>query len=113
MIALPVLAVTAADVLIQTSDVSGVESIDRRMGSAEALVSVSQGIEHGRSRRPTPMRAACSAGRRRPRCRTAEQVSSMLDGARLLELRTTGPRWRPTDGRATRARSLEVDLADP
>ena len=32
MIALPVLAVTAADVLIQTSTVSGVESIDRRMG---------------------------------------------------------------------------------
>ena len=43
MIALPVLAVTAADVLIQTSNVSGVESIDRRMGSAEAVVTTSLG----------------------------------------------------------------------
>ena len=34
MIALPVLAVTAADVLIQTQDVSGPESVDRRMGTA-------------------------------------------------------------------------------
>ena len=33
MIALPVLAVTAADVMIQTSGVSGAESVDRRMGS--------------------------------------------------------------------------------
>ena len=49
MIALPVLAVTAADVLMQTSNVSGVESIDRRMGSSEALVAVQQGIEHGRA----------------------------------------------------------------
>ena len=31
MIALPVLAVTAADVLIQTSNVSTVESLDRRL----------------------------------------------------------------------------------
>ena len=43
MIALPVLAVTTADVLIQTSTVSGVESIDRRMGASEALVTTSLG----------------------------------------------------------------------
>ena len=34
MIALPVLAVTAADVVIQTSDVSTVEATDRRIGLA-------------------------------------------------------------------------------
>ena len=38
MIALPVLAVTAADVVILTSDVNGVESLDRRLGSADARV---------------------------------------------------------------------------
>ena len=37
MIALPVLAVTTADVLIQTAKVSGPESVDRRMGSADSL----------------------------------------------------------------------------
>ena len=44
MIALPVLAVTAADVMIQTAGVSGAESVDRRMGSAQALVEVTQGV---------------------------------------------------------------------
>ena len=43
MIALPVLAVTAADVVIHTADVRGAESIDRRMGSAAALVTVQDG----------------------------------------------------------------------
>ena len=38
MIALPVLAVTTADVLIQTNDVSGRESVERRMGAAERAV---------------------------------------------------------------------------
>ena len=43
MIALPVLAVTAADVVIQTSQVSGVESLDRRLGSADAQIEVPAG----------------------------------------------------------------------
>ena len=37
MIALPVLAVTAADIVLQTQDISGSESLDRRLGSAEAV----------------------------------------------------------------------------
>ena len=45
MIALPVLAVTAADVMIQTSQVSGPESVDRRMGAAQALVTVTDGVD--------------------------------------------------------------------
>ena len=39
MIALPVLAVTAADVVIQTGQVSGDEALDRRLGQADARVS--------------------------------------------------------------------------
>ena len=43
MIALPVLAVSAAEVVYQTSDVAGAESLDRRLGSADARVVVSPG----------------------------------------------------------------------
>ena len=43
MIALPVLAVSAADVVYQTSDVAGAESLDRRLGTADARVAVSPG----------------------------------------------------------------------
>ncbi len=43
MIALPVLAVSAADVVYQTSDVAGVESLDRRLGTADARIAVSPG----------------------------------------------------------------------
>ena len=38
MIALPVLGVTAADVVIQTQEVSGSEAMERRLGTADALV---------------------------------------------------------------------------
>ena len=41
MIALPVLGVTAADVVIQTQEVSGSEAMERRLGTADALVSFS------------------------------------------------------------------------
>ncbi len=44
MIALPVLGVTAADVVIRTAEVSGGEALERRLGAADALVSVEQGI---------------------------------------------------------------------
>ncbi len=38
MIALPVLAVTAAAVVQATADVNGIEGADRRMGAAEARI---------------------------------------------------------------------------
>ncbi len=38
MIALPVLAVTAADVVMRTADVSGSEALERRLGAADARV---------------------------------------------------------------------------
>ncbi len=44
MIALPVLAVSAADVIYKTSDVSGAESLDRRLGAADARITVEPGI---------------------------------------------------------------------
>ncbi|WP_182378468.1 ABC transporter permease [Nocardioides sp. WS12] len=41
LICLPVLAVSAAAIVWRTADVSGVEGIDRRIGSAEALIETS------------------------------------------------------------------------
>ncbi len=40
LIALPVAAVTAADVLYQTQDISGAEALDRRLGGADAELEV-------------------------------------------------------------------------
>src|SRR4051794_1689086 len=45
MIALPVLAVSAAEVVYQTNDVSGVESLDRRLGAADARIVVDPGTQ--------------------------------------------------------------------
>lgn len=43
MIALPVLGVVAADVVIATADVSGAESLERRLGAADALITFEKG----------------------------------------------------------------------
>ena len=45
MIALPVLAVSAADVIYKTTDVSGVESLDRRLGAADARIYLAAGAQ--------------------------------------------------------------------
>ena len=44
MIALPVLAVSAAEVVYQTSHVNAVESLDRRLGTADARIGVEPGV---------------------------------------------------------------------
>jgi putative ABC transport system permease protein len=116
MIALPVLAVTAADVLMQTSSVSGVESIDRRMGAAEALVRVDQGIgrvEQGPDPDDSfPILDAAGDGAGPPVMLTADQVAAALGGPRLLEIRS-GETTVRTDKGAVTAGLTEVDLADP
>ena len=112
MIALPVLAVTAADVLIQTSDVSGVESIDRRMGSAEALVTVNDGVSTVEQPPDPEDCCAITDGDGRSAAPPAQQVSSLLDGARLVELRQGQVDFRTEKGQ-TQVEVLEVDLVDP
>jgi len=112
MIALPVLAVTTADVLMQTAHVSGVESIDRRMGSAAALVTVDafvDTVEQG----PDPDDGfGASEGDDDLDPVTAEEISAILDGARLLEMRKSEGPVRTGKGSVT-ASLTEVDLADP
>jgi putative ABC transport system permease protein len=44
MIALPVLGVVAADVAVTTAQVSGAEALDRRLGAADAAVTVQEGV---------------------------------------------------------------------
>ena len=117
MIALPVLGVTAADVLIQTTDVSGDESIDRRMGSAAALVTVQQGNGHV-LQQPDPEDGVSSVGADGSEplpsagMPSAEEVSNELGGARLLEIRTGGSEV-PTDKGQAIVMVTEVDLGDP
>jgi putative ABC transport system permease protein len=112
MIALPVLAVTAADVLLQTSTVSGPESVDRRMGDAAALVTVSDG--NGKVAQHPDPDECCSAfdGDLDSQAPPAEQVSSLLDGARLLELRR-GDIQVATENGQKPVEATEVDLGDP
>jgi putative ABC transport system permease protein len=113
MIALPVLAVTTADVMIQTQRVSGAESVDRRMGAAQALVTVS---DDTRSVEQPPDPDSCcpsfTATDQPQLAPTAEQISSMLDGATLLELRHGEVDFRTAKGQ-TPVDVTEVDLRDP
>lgn len=110
MIALPVLAVTAADVVLQTQSVSSVEGLDRRLGSAAAQVVVpAQG-------RPMiqafdPYDGNTSTGREQVPP-TAEDVSAALGGARLIP-ESTGGVGVHTDKGYTWAEATEVDLRDP
>ncbi|HEY0948883.1 FtsX-like permease family protein [Nocardioides sp.] len=110
MIALPVLAVTAADVLIRTQDVSGVESLDRRLGAASAQVSVPA---EGRPMIQAfdPWDGSSTDGRKQDPP-TAAEVSAVLGGARLVEQRAGGVDVRTESGVGW-AEALEVDLADP
>ena len=110
MIALPVLAVTAADVVLQTQSVTSVEGLDRRLGSAAAQVVVpaegrpmiqafdpDQGnTTHGRKQDPP----------------TAADISAALGGARLVPEATGGVDVRTDKGYAW-AETTEVDLHDP
>ena len=110
MIALPVLAVTAADVLLQTSTVSGPESVDRRMGAAEALISVTEGT--GKVAQPPDPDSCCpyTTGGHGP-VPTADQISSLLDGAPLVELRRGEVDFKTPKGQ-TPLDATEVDLRD-
>ena len=112
MIALPVLAVTAADVMIQTSTVSGTESVDRRIGAAQALVTVTDGVDDVKQK-PDPD-DCCPAmdGDGTSPAPSSAQVSSLLDGATLLEVRHGEAGVRTSKGE-TPVDVTELDLSDP
>ncbi|MCW2761921.1 MAG: transporter permease [Marmoricola sp.] len=112
MIALPVLAVTMADVVMHTMDVRGTESLDRRLGAATALVTAQADVgEYVQG--PDPDEASFSlGGEGGSPLLTAAQVSESLGGARLVERRSGDLRVVSDDGVAS-AEATEVDLGAP
>jgi putative ABC transport system permease protein len=110
MIALPVLAVTAADVVIQTSQVSGVEGLDRRLGAADAQIEVpAGGAPMLQAFDPYDGNTSTGEGDAWP---TEEQVLGVLGDVRLVEQRSGDVDVRTDDGVAY-AEATEVDLRDP
>ena len=117
MIALPVLAVTAADVVLQTQDVSGAESLDRRLGAADARVTFQQGIGAGVPGASTPTAALRRRRARRPPPRPSRTGARAL-GAGLRRPGRSPMRDRaPSASTPTRApvdaETTRVDLTDP
>lgn len=112
MIALPVSAVTFIDVVVATTDISSDEAIGRRLGAADALVTIGsrrrevvQGVDPDLtgSSVSTPLQV-------RPR---ADTISELLDGP-APTTRYAGHWGRvETDSGLVSGRLLEVDLDDP
>ena len=112
MIALPVLAVTAADVVIATSDVKGAEAIERRIGGADALVTVERGVTSV-VQLPDPEEASGWNGRRRAELLTLDDVRDALGrDVEAVEI-VRGGRQVTTDAGATYAELVETDLTSP
>ncbi|WP_244930548.1 ABC transporter permease [Nocardioides sp. W7] len=114
MIALPVLGVTTADVLIQTATIDAGEDLDRTLGSAQAIVTVRDGIDEVQQA-PNPDSGYASDGDGDGddgQELTPEQLAAALDGRPLAEIRH-GWAMLGTDRGATDVETTEVDLGDP
>jgi len=112
MIALPVLAVTAADIILQTQDVSSAESLDRRLGAAVARVVVpAEGRPVLQGADPDRLNLVVG-GRRHGAPPSPAGLSAALGGARLVPEREGEVDLR-TDHGVGYAEALEVDLRDP
>jgi putative ABC transport system permease protein len=111
MIGLPVLAVTAADVVASTASVDRGEAIERKVGAADALV----GIVKGRSRVEGQSIDGEDAGGPpvAGKAPTIEQVLAVLgEGSRAVPL-VGGSARVATDKGSTTAEVAETDLRDP
>ena len=111
MIALPVLGVTAADVLLRTQDVNTRESLNRRLGEADARVTVQKGVDTV-YQWVDPDQASASGGDEHAKPLTRQQVGAALGGLRLVEERT-GNVTVATDKGQGSAEAVETDLRDP
>ncbi|CAI9411360.1 ABC transporter permease [Nocardioides sp. T2.26MG-1] len=112
MIALPVLAVTAADVVISTQRVSAVESLDRRLGTTAAAQVVVPAEGQPVIQGVDPQAGHTSHGGRPEAAPTARDLAAALGDVRLLPERLGGVDLRTEDG-VGYAEAFEVDLADP
>ncbi|MET3960753.1 putative ABC transport system permease protein [Marmoricola sp. OAE513] len=119
MIALPVMGVTAADILIQTQDVTSVESLDRRLGTeAAALVSNpggggtpwEQGLDPEAGGYGGGDSSQAKPGTKEP---TLASVLATLGGERSgIELVDGYPSVK-TDKGVTSASATTIDVSDP
>ncbi|WP_126688219.1 ABC transporter permease [Nocardioides ferulae] len=113
MIALPVLAVTAADVVISTAEVNAAEGLDRRLGAADARVISQNAADVVEYQAPDPDDGLAYGGRRDGRRPTLEDVTDVLGGGRPAVSVRDGVRRVRTDAGVATAMAVETDLADP
>ena len=112
LIALPVLAVTMAVTVVTTQDVDALEGLDRRLGAADARVTVERGTSRVFQGADPDHNLGTEGGRGDHEPLTEAQLIDQLGGARLLEMDTSEARVE-TDGGVTVAVVKEVDLRDP
>ena len=113
MIALPVLAVTAAAVVMKTQDVSSVQGLDRRLGAAAAEVTLpSTGSNAPVVQAPDPDQFMTWMGGELDETLTAAKVSEVLGGARLVP-RRSGTLGVTTALGVADVQATEIDLGDP
>ncbi|MCR6033014.1 FtsX-like permease family protein [Nocardioides sp. zg-579] len=113
MIALPVLAVTAAAVVIATEDVGGTEAIERRIGAADARVDIKRGARSAdQAPDPDDVASWSTGGRGAPTPGVAEMEQALGRDVPALPWRQA--RLAVTTERGVLdAEASEVDLADP
>ena len=112
MITLPVLAVTLAVVVTSTAEVGGTESLERRLGAADAKVVVEPYVSRVYQSADPDDGMGTQGG-------DAEYGLTVDDLATVLGREVRAIEWRrsqarvETDGGVTQAELVQVDLADP
>ncbi len=112
LICLPVVAVTAAAIVWRTQDVSSVESIERRMGAAQALVRDSGTAEVLQDGDPD-VYASYAEGPGRTEARTADDVRAVLGADRPVVPLVHDAADYVTEAGRGEAQLLATDLASP
>ncbi|MEQ4498236.1 MAG: ABC transporter permease, partial [Nocardioides kribbensis] len=114
MIALPVMGVAAADTLYSTQSVSGVEGLERRLGTAEARVSLAPGSREAVQDADPDTGVSAVGPRRDPGRATLTDVERVLGVSDLpaVELETESTRAATDDGQ-TYVELTGTDLLDP
>lgn len=112
MIALPVLGVTAADVVIQTAEVSGAEALDRRLGTADARLRTEMGLTRVRQTADPDTGGWSGDGRRREGPPQLSDFETALGrDLRAVEV-VEGSQLVVTDAGVADVMVIETDLTD-